>query len=134
MCEALDNSTRSMTDEEVRRVVNSPVLALPYVFANGSAMQGLSIACSKCGQHLEGEQLKGEFVAYNDESAALDGYGVCEACKLINPFNIKVRNDGTMLVKMTDGWRESRYAEAEAPSFLGRLWQLICGTGFGSGA
>lgn len=134
MCEALDNSTRPMTEEETRKIVLSPTLALPYVFANGSAMQGLSIACSKCGRHLEGEQLKGEFVAYNDESAALDGFGVCEPCKLINPFNIKVRNDGTMLVKMTDGWKESRYAKAEAPSFLGKIWQLIFGTGSGTGA
>lgn len=132
MCEALDNSTRPMTEEETRKIVLSPTLVLPYVFANGSAMQGLSIACSKCGQHLTGEQLKGEFVVYNEESAALDGFGVCESCKLINPFNLKVRNDGTMLVKMTDGWKESRYAEAEAPSFMGKIWQLICGSGSGA--
>jgi hypothetical protein len=124
-----DNNRRPLTDDEARRIATLPALVLPYVFPNGSRMEGLSVVCAVCGRLLEGADLKGEFVSYNGFSASLDGYSACDGCKVFSPFSAKIRDDGTMLVKTVVGWRESRYAKPMKVSIIGRIWQLIFGSG-----
>lgn len=135
MCNKSDNTSntsnnrRPLTDEEVKRIANLPILALPYIFANGSKLEGLSVQCAVCGRSLEGADLKGEFVSYNEFSASLDGVAACSDCQVFSPFSMKIRNDGTMLIKAVEGWKESRYAKPVKASILGRIWQLLSGTG-----
>jgi hypothetical protein len=123
------DNRRPLTDKEVKRIATLPVLALPYTFPNGSKLEGLSVQCAVCGKSLEGADLKGEFISYNEFSVALDGYAACSDCQVFSPFSMKVRNDGTLLIKTVAGWKESRYARPAKASFISRIWQLLSGTG-----
>jgi len=123
---SVDNR-KKLTEEEVKRIMNLPIPALPYVFENGSVLDGLSVFCCECHKRLEGDDLRGEFIAYSEMAVSLDGYGTCDDCKLFSPISIKARDDGSMLIKTDRGWRESRFAELQKPSIFSKILQIIIG-------
>ena len=121
------DNRKKLSQDEAKRIMELPTLALPYVFDNGTVLEELAVFCCGCNKALEGSDLRGDFVAHSKMAVSLDGYGVCDDCKLFSPISVRARDDGSMLVKTDQGWRESRFAELKTPSVASRIWQLIFG-------
>lgn len=113
------------------KIMAMPIPLFPYRFNNGFVVEFVDFRCSACGRNIPLEWLRGEFGVYGEMSASLDGYALCEPCKLVMPIALRIRNDGTMLVRSNDNsWEIVRYAE---PGFGDHilLWlrRMISGLG-----
>lgn len=118
-----------LSEDRAREILNLPVPRLPYYFANGSVLESIDYICNSCRKSIPQEDLRGEFKSYQEFSASLDGYAICEKCKLIMPIAARVRDNGTMLVRGGDNsWTEIRYARRRRNTLLIRLWQLLLGS------
>ena len=113
----------------VEKIVAMPVPEFPYRFVNGSVLQSIDFVCSYCGRSIPLDWLRGDFVAYNEMSASLEGYSLCEECELIMPIAVRVRDDGTMLVRCSGhGWQTIQYDQPQVGSVLMfRLKKLLFG-------
>lgn len=107
---------RSISDEETARIQSYPALStiMPLVFDNGAKVDYLLMVCSCCGADKTPEDIRVD-ATITGISAALNLFSVCYKCTLITPATMRLRDDGTMLVRDPQNiWHESRYA-AEKP-------------------
>jgi len=96
-----------------------------------TALQSLGFKCRCCGKLIPHDWLRGELVGYNDHSASLDGYALCEPCRLVMPIAARIRDDGTLLVR-SEGhvWKTMRYSKPRWGSMiLERLLAMFPGKG-----
>lgn len=101
----------TISEEEFSKITSLPTMAqlLPYVFENGSRIDGMTISCSICEGDVPPEHAHGEIVEYG-ASATLKAHLLCYDCAVISPFECRLRNDGTLLIKGDNSWTEARYA------------------------
>ncbi|HEY3307162.1 MAG TPA: hypothetical protein VGJ93_01790 [Desulfuromonadaceae bacterium] len=115
-------------------IMAMPLLStmLPYRFGGGS-VEALSVQCSKCGEVLGPDAIRGRFeIKFQGLTANLRAFGVCYYCRTISPIEAKFHNDGTALFKGPLGWRRGRWAENRTTSFgaavvrfVQQKWQLL---------
>lgn len=110
-----DHKQITITDTEAERIGAFPDLSsiLPIIFANNSAVGGISLRCGKCGHDMLPDTIKVDADVRKD-SAALKLYAVCYDCHLITPATMRLSDDGTMMTCGPDGniWHKGRYAAA----------------------
>lgn len=107
----------TISDSEADRIYAFPNLSsiLPVVFANGSTVAGVAMACSKCGQDTMPDNIKVDADIRKD-SASLKLWAVCYDCHLLTPAVMRISDDGTTITRGPDSnvWHKGRYA-AEGP-------------------
>ena len=110
---------------ELKEIISLPRFTdiLPLVFQNGSKVEDLIAVCSCCGGDVSKENTH---VRMNtmEHVVALEGFALCFNCKVITPFALRLRGDGTMLSRGPDGWNESRYAPENKVGVLSKLKSL----------
>ena len=65
-----------------------------------------SVTCPFCGESVGIDRLKGEMKVWA-ETVSLMGFGACGKCKTWMPFDVKLREDGSILAKNGDIWQET---------------------------
>ncbi|OHB59764.1 MAG: hypothetical protein A2Y12_03530 [Planctomycetes bacterium GWF2_42_9] len=115
--------TAYLSDAQIAHIMSLPPLseALPYVFQNGSVLGGIVFACTTCGVEFAPENVKGTITPTNTHAALLTSYGLCYGCKLAQPCNCRLADDGSFLVQGPDGWIKKRYAAEPEKSLLSRV-------------
>jgi len=104
---------RSISDEEAARIQSCPALStiMPIVFDNGAKVDNLLMACSCCGADKTPEDIRVD-ATITGISAALNLWLVCYKCCLLTPATMRLRDDGTSLVRDPHNfWHEGRYAK-----------------------
>src|SRR5450631_3191034 len=77
---------------------------LPYNFG-GSVIDQIEVTCASCGAELESDTIRGSIETMANEHAAhLNAYALCFKCKTITPIVSKFHDDGTVLIKLNNGW------------------------------
>ena len=68
-------------------------------------LQSISISCSQCKKDIPQNHSYG-LLAECAHNTNLEAYGLCVDCKLITPVTCRFRDDGSYLIKSSDGWKE----------------------------
>ena len=115
--------TTYLSDAQIAHIMSLPLLSesLPYRFENGSTLGGIVFACSTCGTEFSDENVKGKIVQTNTHAALLTSYGLCYDCKLAQPCNCRLADDGSFLVQGPSGWLQKRYAPETTDSLMARI-------------
>jgi len=115
--------TTYLSNDQIEHIMSLPPLSesLPYVFQNGNTLGGIAFACSTCGIEFAGENIKGKIIQTNTHAALLSSYGLCYGCKLAQPCNCRLADDGTFLVQGPGGWVQKRYAAESHNKLVDRI-------------
>jgi len=106
--------TVAVSEVEFQRILSLPslVTSLPYSFGNGGRIDNVVISCACCEVELEPESIRAEFSqTAAGSTASLKGYGLCQACKTITPFEVRFADDGTALCRGSNGWSTQSWGE-----------------------
>lgn len=119
--------TSYLTYAEIAHIMSLPLLSksLPHVFANGSTLGGIAFACTTCGSEFTDENVRGTITLTNRHSAMLTSYGLCYTCRLAQPCNCRLADDGTFLVQGPNGWVQQRYAAEPTVSLVQRIKSFL---------
>lgn len=101
-----------VSDAEATRIQALPALStfLPFRFENGATVDGLTVNCAACGGEIGSDSIQAE-IDRNNHNISVKAYGVCLPCKVLTPLEVRLRDDGTMILKAGDNWFEGRYAK-----------------------
>lgn len=76
----------------------------PILIGNGRYNQ-ITLTCPYCGASIGAEMQKG-MVDRREHSVAISGFGICRECMVLAPFQVRLRDDGSMLFRQEHGWGE----------------------------
>jgi len=82
-----------------------PIKPLFPIRFGAGVVNGLNLACPNCQTSVPIERVRGNISSFS-HSASISGFAACPACKGWSSFEIRFRDDGSMLVKNEDGWEE----------------------------
>lgn len=120
-----------------QRIMSLPLLkeSLPYYFADGAGViDHLSLDCSKCGEEIPPDNIRGVIEPNGSEIAKLEGFGLCFTCKTVTPVTARFFSDGACVYEDGTGWSRTTWGHGVAPSriiirklsdYVGRNWATI---------
>ena len=78
-----------------RALWNSPTVAsqFPVLFDSGSTLLEWSGACAECGEEIPDSDLHGTITKPIGTLVVIEAVGVCRKCRLLTPFQCRVRDD-----------------------------------------
>jgi hypothetical protein len=91
-----------MTLDEFRAL---PTIAsqFPLVFETGARWETMSGRCTKCGEPITGEALRGHVTRPFGRNFLMDAWGLCSSCETISTFRYRLLPDMTMVGRSPDG-------------------------------
>lgn len=116
----------TVSDSDAERIQVLPKLStfLPINFLNGATLNGLTVSCSGCGCELGSDTIQAE-VDNNGFKAVVRAYGVCIPCRVLTPLEVRLRDDGSMLVKSGTSWSEGFYAAERQIGIMSQIRLLL---------
>ncbi len=131
-----------ISDSEAERIQALPFMSelLPIGFANGGCFAGIKTYCGNCKGQITAERMRAEVNLNPTRTAAsVLLWGVCEAplreevngqkqirtCKTLTPVELRIKDDGKMLIRGPMGWAEHQWGTEKQNSLLSMLTRLI---------
>lgn len=104
---ATDIETGPIEESLQQRIMSLPILkeSLPYYFADGvGVIDHLSLDCSKCGEEIPPDNIRGMIEPNGSEIAKLEGFGLCFTCRTVTPVTARFFFDGACVYENGTGW------------------------------
>lgn len=69
---------------------------LPIQYQNGNTLSDWGGYCLGCDEPIPSDRLRGNIVMQTPSVATIRAVGICHKCKLLTPFNVRVRDNLSM--------------------------------------
>lgn len=115
----------SLAKQEEILAMKSLAEVLPYKFQNGCTVDGIASKCSKCGEDIDVDNIRGEITHSNIHSISMSAYALCFHCRLATPLEMRFDDEGGCLAKGPNGWVKTQFTEQKPAGWFNRLMSLF---------